>query len=290
MSSEKKRRTEGGDRAKKRYRTDGSPIWGKRLIDGPGVWVSCVKGKEKQTVGELYDLFEHLASEMWPEGAVADSKEDEEDAEEEEEDLEKQIAKELETIKKPRREQRFANCHTNTACVVFISCKPPVDPIKLVNRHIADVEETGVTRTRYTQRLTPVTGSCVANAPEIKSLFERALKRFIAEDEEPEKAYRYKIELRSRNHNSLTRQQIIDTIAQCTPSTFTVDLEDPELFVLVEVFKSVCGIGIVKDYYAHQKFNVMEIANAKNQEGKFAEGEGRVVEKPKADSEVQDDG
>lgn len=39
---------------------DGSSIWGKRSIDGPGVWVSCVKGKEKQTVGELYDLFEQV--------------------------------------------------------------------------------------------------------------------------------------------------------------------------------------------------------------------------------------
>jgi hypothetical protein len=40
---------------------DGTPIWGKRAIDGPGVWVSCVKGKEKQTVGELYDLFESVS-------------------------------------------------------------------------------------------------------------------------------------------------------------------------------------------------------------------------------------
>jgi hypothetical protein len=39
---------------------DGTPIWGKRSIDGPGIWISCVKGKEKQTVGELYDLFESV--------------------------------------------------------------------------------------------------------------------------------------------------------------------------------------------------------------------------------------
>ena len=40
---------------------DGTPIWGKRAIDGPGIWASCVKGKEKQTVGELYDLFESVS-------------------------------------------------------------------------------------------------------------------------------------------------------------------------------------------------------------------------------------
>lgn len=50
-------------------------------------------------------------------------------------------------------------------------------------------------------------------------------------------AQQYKIELRSRNHNTLTRQQLIDTIAACVPPEFTVDLEDPKVFVLVEVFK-----------------------------------------------------
>ena len=76
--SNPKRPREGGEKANKRYRAvrkplvchaqtshfrsqDGTPIWGKRAIDGPGIWVSCVKGKEKQTVGELYDLFEGVS-------------------------------------------------------------------------------------------------------------------------------------------------------------------------------------------------------------------------------------
>lgn len=65
---------------------DGTPIWGKRHVEGPGVWVSCalrppqalqynrcysfmfiffflgVKGKEKQTVGEVYELFESVTT------------------------------------------------------------------------------------------------------------------------------------------------------------------------------------------------------------------------------------
>jgi hypothetical protein len=76
-----KRPQQGGERPKKkRFRSvresaspsddlvflprcaqDGTPIWEKRSIDGPGIWVTCVKGKEKQTVGELYDLFESVS-------------------------------------------------------------------------------------------------------------------------------------------------------------------------------------------------------------------------------------
>lgn len=109
----------------------------------------------------------------------------------------------------------------------------------------------------------------------------------------------YKIELKVRNHNTLSRQTLIDTVVSCVPSGWTVDLEDAKVFILVEVFKvgirffnslmgkralliscfdqSVCGIGIVKDYYTHQKFNVMEIANMNNSEAKLGEGRVRVA-------------
>jgi tRNA acetyltransferase TAN1 len=49
----------------------------------------------------------------------------------------------------------------------------------------------------------------------------------------------------------------------------------------------VCGIGIVKDYYAHQKFNVMEIANLKNAEGDgFREGRVTAHEDAASNREV----
>jgi len=41
---------------------------------------------------------------------------------------------------------------------------------------------------RYTHRLTPVTNTCVANATEIKSLAQRVLKLFLAQN--PDSDYR----------------------------------------------------------------------------------------------------
>jgi len=249
-------------------------LWGKQSIDGPGIWVSCVKGKEKQTVGELYDLFESLASELWPE--VNEDMEDE--SQEPEGSLEDQIARELASIKRPRKDQRFANSQTNTPCVIFISCKPPVDPVKLVTTHVENVKRSGVTRTKYTHRLVPVSGSCAANVSEIKSLCHRIFKSFF-DAQDPSQKFRYKIDMRIRNHTTLSRPTIIQEIASCVPEGHTVDLNDPEVFVLVEVFKNVCGVSVVRDYYHLQKFNVMEIANEKSSEGEFREGEGRVPDK-----------
>ncbi|KAF9243429.1 hypothetical protein BU15DRAFT_86400 [Melanogaster broomeanus] len=264
---------------KRKYRSDGpTPTWAKRTIDGPGVWASCVKGKEKQTVGELYDLFESLASELWPtEGR--DQTEGHRSSEDEDlgGDLEAQVARELAAIKRPRIEKRFANCQTNTPCVVFISCRPPVDPVKLIMTHAENVRKTGVTRTKYTHRLIPVSGTCVANLSEIHSLCRRTFS-------DPTQAHKYKIELRTRNHNTLTRMDIIQEVAKCMPGHYMVDLDDPEVFILVEVFKSVCGVSILRDYYKLQKFNVMTLANEKNVVDDFERGAGRVQGKEADDT------
>ncbi|TFK36638.1 hypothetical protein BDQ12DRAFT_653924 [Crucibulum laeve] len=282
--SDAKRKSNGSgtDRRKKKYRSDGTPVWGKRYIDGPGVWVSCVKGKEKQTVGELYDLFESVASELWP--VKTESEGESSDAEANANlSLEDQIASEVSAMKRPRAEQRFTNCQTNTPCVVFISCKAPVDPVQLVIQHVQNVERTGVTRTRYTHRLVPVSASCVANLPEIQALCRTVFKQFF--DRHEGKQFTYKIELRMRNHTTIARPALIQGVAQCVPERHTVALTNPQVFILVEVFKSVCGVSVVEDYYRLQKFNIMEIANARNSGDQSAEG--RV---PQANAQNDDEG
>jgi tRNA acetyltransferase TAN1 len=229
---------------------------------------------------------------MWPiEGhdSSANDRDNGSDAEENEDDLETQIAKEVAALKRPKVEKRFANCLTNTQCVIFMSCKPPVDPVKLVMKHVENVQETGVTRTKYTHRLTPVSGTCVANLPELHSLCRRTVTAYCAQEngEESPNARKYKVELRVRNHNTLTRMEIIQEVAKCMPSNYTVDLDDPDVFVLVEVFKSTFGVSIVEDYYRFQKFNVMELANAHNEPERFDKGAGRVQDKKQ---DVNDNG
>jgi len=100
----------------------------------------------------------------------------------------------------------------------------------------------------------------------------------------------YKIELRIRNHSTLTRRSLIEAVADSVPKQLKVDLEAPEVFVLVEVFKvrhqliravttdlsnhsdwlplfqncwrqSTCGVSVVRDYYKLKKFNVVEVAS-----------------------------
>lgn len=40
-----------------------------------------------------------------------------------------------------------------------------------------------------------------------------------------------------RNHSTISRSVLIQHIAQCVPAGHTVSLDNPEIFILVEVFK-----------------------------------------------------
>lgn len=69
-------------------------------------------------MGELYDLFEQYATEMWPgessSSADVKAEDDSDDEEDEDLDIEKQIAKEMSTMKRPRKETRFGRfCASN---------------------------------------------------------------------------------------------------------------------------------------------------------------------------------
>jgi tRNA acetyltransferase TAN1 len=45
------------------------------------------------------------------------------------------------------------------------------------------------------------------------------------------------VELRFRNHTVLTRSAVIDAIADCVSKVHKVELTNPQVFILVEVFK-----------------------------------------------------
>jgi len=152
--------------------------------------------------------------------------------------------------------------------VVFISCRAPVDPVRLVEAHISNVQRTGVTRTRYkdflssrsrldssiryTHRFVPVSKTCFASIPDIQNLCQTMFLTYFSENPNAKDTVcflcgmvspnlsiscQYKIELRTRNHTTLSRSELIQAIANCVPGDLKVDLTNPKLFILVEIFK-----------------------------------------------------
>ena len=139
-----------------------------------------------------------------------------------------------------------------------------------------NVERTGTLQTRYfitvvsqsrlithnyssfAQRFVPVSATFDANMAELTSYGKRLIvPAFNPPEDDPTRVYRvrsfvcitlfsfalrtlqYKIDIRMRNHNTLSRDDAIKALAACVPSQHKVDLENAELFILVQIYR-VC--------------------------------------------------
>jgi len=69
-------------------------------------------------------------------------------------------------------------------------------------------------------------------------------------------------------------------VASLVPETWKADLSNPELVILVEIFKTTCGISCVTEFNKYKKFNLHELVN------KIEEDDGKTPpEKPAATAE-----
>ncbi|KAG8716151.1 hypothetical protein FRC08_009808 [Ceratobasidium sp. 394] len=236
----------------------------RRAIDGPGIWAMVVKGKEKQAAGELYNIVETISNQLWPKSPTAevDGADDVPEPSDEGEDIEKQLARELSDINKPKSKAPAERR-------IGLFQVPDVDTFL--------TPETSKLPYGYylwaLVRLIPASGICAANMPAITTLASGLFASVFGGD--PKK---YKIELRIRNHAVLTKEEVIKEIAKCVPADkgHTVSLTNQDTTILVEVFKAVCTMAVVPDYDKYKRFNVAEIVKDKHK-GTPATDDSRVV-------------
>lgn len=329
-----------------------------RNIAGPGIFVTCVQGKERKAALQFIDLLNEVADRIYPgvvpqplpdpaqgqnaggseqdaqrreedddmdalrngDGVadtspatsvpvpvqVQDAKEEVEEVKQEtqahagkeehvkEDDIAAQIASELAEIKSSERPTgpngrskaksatgrsntpvRFRNVETDTECLLFISVSSPLDPYLLVYTILSDVERTGEPRSRFVQRLTPVSTTCSANATDLSTLAQTLLPHFFPRSTEHAKTF--KIEPRIRSHSKLKRADVIQAIASNIPTIppteeggeptriHSANLTHPDLWIVVEVVKNSAAISVLAHYQRYRKWNLQSIAHATNE-------------------------
>ncbi|KAF2400076.1 hypothetical protein EJ06DRAFT_45884 [Trichodelitschia bisporula] len=223
-----------------------------------GIWATCNKGKEAKCVGELKTLFDDYASRLYGHGAVGD--EGGNDADDDVVDVEAEIAKELESLRKPSAAQQlFASVRLDTPCVAFFKVLPPIEPVSFVQAICKDAaDSSGRKQCRSVQRLTPI--SLVGKATE-KGLEEVAKEVLRPHFHEPGCAgKKFAIRPNLRNHSLLTRDGVIKQVATAVGPGHQVDLKNYDVLILVELYKNVCGMSVVgKEYDTLRKFNIAEL-------------------------------
>ncbi len=71
---------------------------------------------------------------------------------------------------------------------------------------------------------------------------------------------------RIRNH-SLKRDDLIAPVADIVKNKFPemkVDLDNPEVSLVIEVLRKTCCLGVVTNYSGRAKYNLVEIAQKAN--------------------------
>lgn len=263
-----------------------------------GIFVTCARGKEAACRKEIIDIFLEYSKEFYGDLEVeagADKEQDEEDKEEEEqggkESIEDSIAKELQELResseagksKKQGETKglFEAQEIGCECVIFVRTRRPIDPVDFVVRVCKDLKYgSQIKRSRYAQRLTPVTSTATANSEGLTRLHHEVLEPVFYNKEEPQT---FAIRPTLRNHSTLTRDEIITRTARFISTApiatktdskdadeekdedkvirNSVDLKNYEKMVLVDCFKSSLGMAVVgssfeKEYY---RFNLEQI-------------------------------
>ncbi|KAK9761641.1 hypothetical protein K7432_013310 [Basidiobolus ranarum] len=218
-----------------------------------GFFVTCPRHKERACVSEMYAVLSEYADKLYSSEKTDTAEESKEEPQEI--SVEDEIANELAEMKKTaHKDKRFANLNTQVDCVVFIKAKEPVVPTDLAAYILKDLKETGVKKTRFSLRLIPISNTCYANMNDIEATMKKLLApHFHSENQEP---VTFAIVPKIRNNSKVDRDELIKSVAGLVGDKHKVNLENPDLVIIIEIFKSICGISVVKDYYNLKKFNL----------------------------------
>jgi len=167
--------------------------------------------------------------------------------------------------------QPFSPVHLDLQCVLFFKTRPPIEPVDFVHRICRDVaSKPGVMRSRYLNRLTPMTLLGRATEKGVEEVGKAVLKGHfqLARGEEspvrstnPEiAACSYAIRPTIRNHNTLSRGEVINQVAALIGEKHPVNLTKPDKVIIIEIFQTVCGMSVVEnDWETLKRFNLAEL-------------------------------
>ncbi|KAH6577500.1 hypothetical protein BASA60_003981 [Batrachochytrium salamandrivorans] len=278
----------GGGGANKKIKKDnykdGSKVSDKTFSVEPGmsgILFSCHRGKEKQSTSEIRKLFTQYAEVLYPEhgkNAVPAVGNDDADDEPVVKSIEDEFSKEIMDLKDHQKTYMFHWEKTSVECLVFMRTTGPVKPVQFVTHVLNDMLVNNLKRTRFTSRIVPLTDTCFANITDMTELAKRITAPYFPTDES--ESVRYAIIPKSRNNDKIKRDLMIQVVGDLIPSHHKVDLETPQVCIIVEVFKSICGMSVTSDYYRLKRFNIENLDDSITIAGRLASKAASAVDEP----------
>ena len=175
---------------------------------------------------------------------------------------------ELRELQQQRRnptssKERFAAIDTGVRGIVFVhSRSASLDHPALLYRMLDDVLTTHRLHTRYTIRIHPLLRTCFSRLEDLTAVLHPLLQQHMPALGAGEgKTFAVVMNKRSANE-SLQRAEVIEAVVSRVGAGWTVDLDEPDTVVLVEVATRMAGVGILQRWKQLHKFNVRALAES----------------------------
>ncbi|CAN6644380.1 tRNA acetyltransferase Tan1p [Trichomonascus vanleenenianus] len=246
-----------------------------------GIYATCVRGQEKRCRDELKAVLDEYAEKFYGDKLNEQEEEEDEGEEEKEGDFEAELAKEIAEMnnKKTTKSDVIVPLDLGCECVVFFRVKKPIEPAEFVLKICDDAAKSGEKKTRYTQRLTPVSLTGPGSLEGLQRITPEVLKPhfFKEEGQEPVK---FAINTSIRNHNVLSRTEIIENVAKAVGKEHghSVDLKNFDKLIMVQCFKSSVGVSVVERYEELGRFNLQQIYENALKQADVDSGLSRVAQ------------
>jgi len=225
-----------------------------------GFLITC-NNREKEAVREGYNLLNEFADKLvGPEELPDKVKSDSDEVDDIDAALEKE-KKGLAAVKaKGFAARRFQSVDSGANNCIFIKTTLS-NPCEIVENLIEEIVRTGSQRSRFILRLIPILGTCKAYDKNIEELAENIFSEVLMDDSD----LSYSILFKARNSNQVSREDVynlVGGVVRRLPGKTRVDLHSPDLCIVVEVIRSVCCIGLVRNYFGRRKYNLVELVKS----------------------------
>ncbi|KAN0016042.1 hypothetical protein ACTFIU_005994 [Dictyostelium citrinum] len=263
------------------------PIFGQ-----PGLLFTFSNGREVQASKDLYNLLNEYVNVDNNNNSNNNNNQNDDEF-----DFNKAFQQELQQVKETTGNSAPYKKYT-LKCngIAFMAFKENsnIDPISLTSKIFKDCETTKTLKTKEISRLIPI--SKFIHLSNIMEEIKILIDKYFCDPKE--RIIKYKIEFKSRNNEKINKMEYIQEIAKLINPNHKVDLNNPELTIIIEIIKFYCGISIVSNYNECKRFNLVGLAgllqptpkkkNKENSKQNNDENE-KEVENEKDDDDDDDD-
>jgi len=148
---------------------------------------------------------------------------------------------------------------TSKGICIFRIKEREMDPKEICSYMLRQVSESKELRSRYSVRMIPLENTCYASMENLLAMAKPIIQDIFSKLTPP-RNFAIVWKRRSKN-DKIKREEAIKALAAMVPSGFTVDLDNPDVVIDIQLLGRVIGMAVLTDYKELNKYHIRSLAN-----------------------------